>query len=538
MRYLDLFENRIFNFDKWFEQFMQNFALNGYPSNNTIVGFFKKIVKNIIIINNTKVDVDYLSKNKPTEWDRVDYKKGILIRPYINIDQLNKLNHIIDWLNNLPPNQYQSLRGIQNLDIAYEHANRYFAAKNKKATNLEDEEGREIVYTFPDGMFFAKLNSSQCLDREGKLMQHCVGSYAERVKEGNVVIYSLRDKKNQPHATLEVRGKSIYQIKGKQNEAPVEKYIPYIREFILKNNFDVLRDIQNIGLIRLNDKLYDTYRPDTWPKTIVHPFYIDLPKNISSLPNGLTIRNLNLEKTAITQLPETLTTDSLILNKNISSIPEKVFFNSLTAPGLTEFSNSQLRSIIILDDLNISNSTVSKLPNIRSINKDLNLFNCNNLKELPSSLGLVRGMLNISNTNITYLPENISVGQLNGWKSKLKTLPHGIDIKLNCFLEQSEIEWLPDNLKIAENLELVGCKNLKKLPENLSVGTLAIEESNIRNIPNTLKCNILTIYDINDNSGKYIFPKNKIANVIIISKFQEYYKQLYPSQNFVDKFNR
>ena len=262
MQYRDiLIETRIFNLEAYLKPFEEEFS---GESNLPIITFFKRIVKKEALDkkNQSMVPKKFLK----TEWDKKDAENGTLVRFSPSIELNNKLFHIADWLRDLPATQYQQLRGIQNVDIAYDHANRYFAAKNKKTSNMEDEEGREIVYKFSDGMFFAKLNSSQCLDREGKLMQHCVGSYADRVREGKVVIYSLRDKKNQPHATLETRGKSIYQIKGKQNEAPVEKYVPYIKEFILKNNFDVRGDEENIGLIKLNGKLYDLHDTTNWPK--------------------------------------------------------------------------------------------------------------------------------------------------------------------------------------------------------------------------------------------------------------------------------
>lgn len=39
-------------------------------------------------------------------------------------------------------------------------------------------------------------------DLEGALMRHCVGSYAEQVRQGGLQIYSLRDPQNHPKVTL------------------------------------------------------------------------------------------------------------------------------------------------------------------------------------------------------------------------------------------------------------------------------------------------------------------------------------------------
>ena len=80
--------------------------------------------------------------------------------------------------------------------------------------------------------------------RESALMQHCLGEfenvekgeggygsyYFGLIKKESITLYSLRDEKNMPHATISVsykRGEAwLDQIKGKQNLAPIERYVP------------------------------------------------------------------------------------------------------------------------------------------------------------------------------------------------------------------------------------------------------------------------------------------------------------------------
>ena len=80
--------------------------------------------------------------------------------------------------------------------------------------------------------------------RESALMQHCLGEfdnvqkaeggygsyYYGLIQREEISLYSLRDEKNMPHATISVtrRHKALHldQIKGKQNQAPVARYIP------------------------------------------------------------------------------------------------------------------------------------------------------------------------------------------------------------------------------------------------------------------------------------------------------------------------
>jgi hypothetical protein len=143
------------------------------------------------------------------------------------------------------------------------------------------------------------------LKYEGETMGHCVGGYCPDVVEGRSKIYSLRDKKGQPHVTIEVAprplktwddvtaavgkdeaaklwqefddiggnnmsdvgegfdifiknkgiqpAQDIVQIKGKANRAPKEEYLPAVQDFVRSGNFGKVGDLQNTGLIDIQD---------------------------------------------------------------------------------------------------------------------------------------------------------------------------------------------------------------------------------------------------------------------------------------------
>lgn len=139
------------------------------------------------------------------------------------------------------------------------------------------------------------------LKYEGETMGHCVGGYCPDVVSGQSRIYSLRDKKGQPHVTIEVQprpiqtwddvtaavgkeqaaklwqefdeiggnnmsdvgagfdmfirnkgiepAQEIVQIKGKANRAPKEEYLPAVQDFIRSGKWSNVGDLQNTGLI-------------------------------------------------------------------------------------------------------------------------------------------------------------------------------------------------------------------------------------------------------------------------------------------------
>lgn len=134
------------------------------------------------------------------------------------------------------------------------------------------------------------------LKYEGETMGHCVGGpgYCADVAEGRSRIFSLRDKKGQPHVTIEVSPKGavfsdvakhigedeanrlldqgmtlsemiktipdfkypqrIKQIKGKANLAPNEEYLPYVQDFVKSGKWSDVGDLSNAGMQKVGDK--------------------------------------------------------------------------------------------------------------------------------------------------------------------------------------------------------------------------------------------------------------------------------------------
>jgi len=129
------------------------------------------------------------------------------------------------------------------------------------------------------------------LKNEGDMMGHCVGCYTDEVASGNTKIFTLRDKSNKPHATVEmnvvaprwdelpdhVKGMQtpdledwikdnptvvLNQFKGKQNRPIIEKYRDQALD-LLNNPENVhrihsitdegRRDLTGAGIIDRND---------------------------------------------------------------------------------------------------------------------------------------------------------------------------------------------------------------------------------------------------------------------------------------------
>ena len=152
--------------------------------------------------------------------------------------------------------------------------------------------------SFPNSKGKAQL--ADALKYEGELMQHCVGGYCDDVISGRSRIFSLRDAKGNPHATIEVKPpqdvseelqykykdkinnklmdylidnpdadrdvalnhvlsqlqkdmpSSIHQIKGMNDRIPKEEYLPYVQDFVRSGKWSDVKDFQNTGLIKID----------------------------------------------------------------------------------------------------------------------------------------------------------------------------------------------------------------------------------------------------------------------------------------------
>jgi len=201
----------------------------------------------------------------------------------------NTVYHILEYFHAVTPQLNISRMTFQE---AERQADEWTEEQNKKASDKEDKTGLEEVRKYPDGFRWVQVISKQSLDREGKLMKHCVGSYCDQVSSGSTMIYSLRDKKNEPHCTVEVQSNKVNQIKSKANGPVDGKYIKYAHDFIMKpvsgKQYTEVNDLRNIGLIEVGSKYYDI---NNLPENlhVKGDLYLYKGSSLTSLPKGLKV---------------------------------------------------------------------------------------------------------------------------------------------------------------------------------------------------------------------------------------------------------
>lgn len=215
----------------------------------------------------------------------------------------------------LRPEQMQQM-GMEKA-VRHVDAINKWRAEQKIAANQELANKALAIREYPDtpelpnpkGLRWVELSKDspdleKQLKYEGDVMGHCVGGYCEDVLSGDSRIFSLRDAKGEPHVTVEVNPRnpisgnmlediepgiwdkivedaghydipkwleinrpdiykkmnapSIVQIKGKQNKAPKDEYLPFVQDFVrnspLGGTWGDVGDLGNTGLWKVEGR--------------------------------------------------------------------------------------------------------------------------------------------------------------------------------------------------------------------------------------------------------------------------------------------
>ena len=340
--------------------------------------------------------------------DRIDTWIDTHVIPYSRknkIDQ-SELEHIIDFLKSK-----ESPKKITRLGYtqALESAEKWVEKINKKSS--VDESLSDIDKVFSnDNYYWVKLKTEQSFKREGKLMGHCVASYFNR----NCDIYSLRDKKNNPHCTIEVNSKGIVsQIKGKQNKFVVSKYHSEVIEFLrhLKLNLNTY-DLRNIRAVCTRDGIFSV---NDIPDKSVFDVKSTI-SNIKKIPNKLIFKEgvelIDLKKNNTFDISDWEISKELYLNQSNVKINALDLDNCRVSGSFIEGDYIKSKNIhidtstvslkkIIGNDAVFHNSVV----NIKDIliKESLSLVNIKNKIVITNKINIDK--LNLENLEIEILTE-------------------------------------------------------------------------------------------------------------------------------------
>lgn len=161
-------------------------------------------------------------------------------RLQLSSEEREKLAGILDWLRSEEGPALSSdwsRISVEQAEMAEKRwIERMAQAALKKDLEAADAAGTRLFVELGEsvegpGWRWVEVFSKEALEREGALMRHCVGSYAEEVEAGSKTIHSLRDAENRPLLTLESREGELAQLKAFANQACPEGLYPAVSAF-------------------------------------------------------------------------------------------------------------------------------------------------------------------------------------------------------------------------------------------------------------------------------------------------------------------
>jgi len=133
---------------------------------------------------------------------------------------------------------------------------------------------------------------------------------------------------------------------------------------------------------------------------------------------------------------------------------------------------------VINRSLNLTNTGLERLPDNLTVEGNL-IIGSNPIDRLPAGL-TVNGSLSFRNTSIAELPPDLNVRDLTIENSPIQELPPGL-VVYNLKLIGSAITRLPDDIRIKDAL-VIKNTNIAELPQHLADSLYLLELDNVRGI--------------------------------------------------------
>lgn len=158
-----------------------------------------------------------------------------------------EIENMVHWLENYKD---KSLIAQFSVDKVINSTKKWMFKLEESGRNVIEQAGDvEVLLELKDELFLVKLITKSAYQYEGHAMGHCAASYCDKKAS---TLYSIRDKFNKPHCTIEANKGSIVQIKGKGNRFVISKYVPQVLQALEHLNLTLsTSDMSNLGLLKV-----------------------------------------------------------------------------------------------------------------------------------------------------------------------------------------------------------------------------------------------------------------------------------------------
>jgi ankyrin repeat protein len=241
---------------RWFKTRLRKFILNDFE------GTYEVSADHAYDNYGDEPWVVDLVKSGETEFEIIDFDNDEAL------DLNDDLGHVLDYFTYVLDHPREVPREFRINDItrisvsdAIEKSLDWTEWLVRQGAGTGSKDDSTEVLSLSGGYKWVQLSSQAALDYEGSEMGHCVGSYGDKVSANQCRIFSLRDQSNKPHVTVEVtNGGEVYQVQGKGNWAPVEKYWDAIIAFfnwgLKEGYFTRIRNLEQFEAVLYKGKVY------------------------------------------------------------------------------------------------------------------------------------------------------------------------------------------------------------------------------------------------------------------------------------------
>lgn len=181
--------------------------------------------------------IDALNKKAPEPeilaFIQQKIKPKIIMNQKVKNSDFEHYSHMIDYFRSDKFNAEMGLSNLYGATLSSVEEKVRKWSQVKPNSVMDDPQGNIPVYEIDNYMWY-QLTSEKALDYESFIMGHCVGqgSYDNGLRAGTIKIFSLRDSKNNPHCTIELREGKLAQVKGIKNGTILPKYRKACAAFI------------------------------------------------------------------------------------------------------------------------------------------------------------------------------------------------------------------------------------------------------------------------------------------------------------------
>jgi hypothetical protein len=437
----------------------------------------------------------------------------------------SQIDHVVDWVvasvvNDAPwlhrldaDGRPLKLMKIGTLDRAVKEADKAMLRMGGTASKVMSDADERLFRDLGEGWTLVRLTSPSALDRESRLMQHCIGqgAYDEAVLSEDLHFLSLRDPAGKPHTTLEIQvpTRNLFQMQGKQNRLPERRYIermlPYLGELendgghLLRAGFARDRRGGLFDFSELPDSLHieggvffdfssmPTIRIPSEELIVVgrltiiapHGMTVVLPRVLHVtgtfettgdfiFPDGADVRvhDAIFNRGMISTLPDDIAVRNLAIHYNgIERLPSGLTLDSLDI-GMCPSMTSLPDDLTVLTSAKLWSSPLVSLGARMNV-RTLNLSDLPDLLKLPEDLRTMDLVLN--STGIDRIPAAILPKSLRIEDQGMVDLPEHLSIEGSLALVSTSPRRPFSTLRVEEDL-LIECDGPIDLPEGTIVG--------------------------------------------------------------------